>query len=63
MWEIFNAKKEIDETGIFMLEPYRDDQIPVVMVHGLMSYPATWVQMFNDLRGDAELRKKYQFWS
>lgn len=59
---IFAAKDEIDETGIYMLEPYHEDQIPVVMVHGLMSYPSTWVQMFNDLRGDPELRKKYQFW-
>ena len=62
IWEVFAAKDKINETGIYMLEPYRDDQIPVVMVHGLMSYPTTWVQMFNDLRGDPELRKKYQFW-
>lgn len=62
VWEVFAAKDKIDEAGVYMLEPYRDDQIPVVMVHGLMSYPATWVQMFNDLRGDPELRKKYQFW-
>jgi pimeloyl-ACP methyl ester carboxylesterase len=45
-----------------MLEPYRPDKIPVVMVHGLMSSPATWAGMFNDLRGDPELRKRYQFW-
>ncbi|MBW8016310.1 MAG: alpha/beta hydrolase [Planctomycetes bacterium] len=62
VWEVFAAKDEIEDAGIYMLEPFRHDQIPVVMVHGLMSYPATWSQMFNDLRGDAELRKKYQFW-
>lgn len=62
VWEVFEVTAEIEETGIYMLEPYRDDQIPVVMVHGLMSYPATWVQMFNDLRGDPGIRSKYQFW-
>jgi len=62
VWEVFEATADIEETGVYMLEPYREDQIPVVMVHGLMSYPATWVQMFNDLRGDPEIRNKYQCW-
>ncbi len=53
---------ELKNAGIYMLEPYRPDKIPVVMVHGLMSSPATWTAMFNDLRGDAQLRKRYQFW-
>jgi pimeloyl-ACP methyl ester carboxylesterase len=53
---------ELENAGIYMLEPYRPDKIPVVMVHGLMSSPATWAAMFNDLRGDAQLREKYQFW-
>jgi pimeloyl-ACP methyl ester carboxylesterase len=53
---------ELENSGIYMLEPYRPDKIPVVMVHGLMSSPATWAPMFNDLRGDARLRERYQFW-
>jgi hypothetical protein len=62
----FTAMKRSDvyleQTGISMLEPYREDKIPVVMVHGLMSSPQTWVNMFNDLRGDPEIRDNYQFW-
>jgi triacylglycerol esterase/lipase EstA (alpha/beta hydrolase family) len=62
----FAAMKRSDiylkQTGISMLEPYRHNKIPVVMVHGLMSTPETWVHMFNDLRGDPEIRDKYQFW-
>jgi len=27
-----------------------------------MSSPETWIEMFNDLRGDPKLRSKYQFW-
>ena len=56
------TRKDLEFAGMYMLEPYRPDQIPVVMVHGLMSYPSTWIQMFNDLRGDPLIRSKYQFW-
>jgi hypothetical protein len=48
--------------GLFMLEPYDPNRIPVVMVHGLWSSPTTWMEMFNDLRSWREIREKYQFW-
>lgn len=49
-------------TGLYMLEPYDPNRIPVVMIHGLWSSPLTWMEMFNDLRSDPKLRQKYQFW-
>jgi pimeloyl-ACP methyl ester carboxylesterase len=49
-------------TGLYMLEPFRADRIPVVMVHGLWSSPVTWMEMFNDLRSDPAIRANYQFW-
>jgi pimeloyl-ACP methyl ester carboxylesterase len=49
-------------SGIYMLEPYQRGKIPVLMVHGLLSSPSTWVQMFNDLRADRAIRDRYQFW-
>ncbi|MBW8035594.1 MAG: alpha/beta hydrolase, partial [Planctomycetes bacterium] len=52
----------LSDAGMVMLEPYRTDQIPVVMVHGLYSSPETWVGMFNDLRGDPVIRENFQFW-
>lgn len=48
--------------GLFMLEPYDPNKIPVVMVHGLWSSPVTWMEMFNDLRSFPEIRERYQFW-
>ena len=48
--------------GLYMLEPYDPEKIPVVMVHGLWSSPVTWMEMFNDLRSDPQIRKYYQFW-
>lgn len=51
-----------DNRGIYMLEPFDPNRIPVLMVHGLWSNPVTWMPMFNDLRSFTELRKNYQFW-
>lgn len=62
IYNLLNSDSEVKSAGLYMLEPYRPDKIPVVMVHGLMSSPSTWAAMFNDLRGDLELRKRYQFW-
>ncbi|MFO0888796.1 MAG: alpha/beta fold hydrolase [Isosphaeraceae bacterium] len=49
-------------TGLFMIDPYQPGKIPLVFVHGLMSSPEAWDNAMNDLRGDPELRKHYQFW-
>ncbi len=48
--------------GLYMVEPYDPNRIPVVMVHGLWSSPTAWMEMFNDLRSFSEIRSKYQFW-
>lgn len=48
--------------GLYMLEAYDPEKIPVLMVHGLWSSPLTWMQMFNDLRAYPEIRDHYQFW-
>lgn len=48
--------------GLYMLEPYDPSKMPVVMVHGLWSSPITWMEMYNDLRSDPQLRDHYQFW-
>jgi hypothetical protein len=44
------------------VEPFDSSKMPVVMVHGLWSSPITWMEMYNDLRSDPEVRKNYQFW-
>jgi len=48
--------------GLFAYEPYQPDKIPVIFIHGLMSSPETWTQMFNALRVNPKIRKNYQFW-
>ncbi len=59
---LLNANFANDYEGLYMLEPYDPKKIPVVMIHGLWSSPVTWLQMFNDLRADREIRERYQFW-
>ena len=49
-------------SGVYMVQPYDPDRIPVLMVHGVWSSPMTWMEMFNDLQADPEIRRKYQFW-
>lgn len=48
--------------GLYMVEAYDPQKIPVVMVHGLWSSPMTWMEMFNDLLAYPEIRSNYQFW-
>lgn len=48
--------------GLYMLQPYEQGKIPVVMIHGLWSGPMTWVEMFNELRSLPEIRQHFQFW-
>jgi triacylglycerol esterase/lipase EstA (alpha/beta hydrolase family) len=34
----------------------------VLVIHGLMDTPVTWVPLLNDLRADKDIRHNYQFW-
>jgi hypothetical protein len=44
------------------MEPYNPNKSVVLVIHGLMDTPATWVPLLNDLRGDKDIRRNYQFW-
>lgn len=47
--------------GLMLLRPYQPDKIPVVMVHGLMSSPLSWIPMLNELLRDPNIQRRYQF--
>jgi len=47
--------------GLYLLTPYKKNKIPVILVHGLMSSPRTWMQLTNSLLGNKTIREKYQF--
>src|SRR5205085_12244551 len=56
------SARYIEKTGLYFLQPYDPDRIPLVFVHGLASSPFTWVKTINGLQADPEIRKRYQFW-
>lgn len=59
---LFHVDKARKLAGLYMVQPYQPDKIPVVMIHGLYSSPMTWLEAFNDLRSNPEFRDRYQFW-
>jgi pimeloyl-ACP methyl ester carboxylesterase len=58
----FSTTKYPAPTGLYFLQPYDPDRIPLVFVHGLFSTPWSWAQTINGLQADPEIRKHYQFW-
>ena len=59
--KVGKTQEERQLQGLYLLEPYDPNKIPVVMSHGLASSPVTWVEMYNALRSSKGLRSGYQF--
>ena len=59
---VFRSGHYIDRTGLYFLQPYDPDRIPLVFVHGLFSTPFTGCKRSMDSRRIPEIRKHYQFW-
>ena len=57
-----NPSKLREMSNIFIMEPYSPDKIPLLLVHGLYSSPATFLEMYNDFLGNPEIRLGYQIW-
>jgi pimeloyl-ACP methyl ester carboxylesterase len=50
------------EERLVMLSPYRPGRIPLVLIHGTFSSPATWAELVNELENDPEISRSYQPW-
>jgi pimeloyl-ACP methyl ester carboxylesterase len=59
---LLNPAKYAETAHISRLQPYDPNKTVVLVIHGLMDSPATWTPMLNRLRGDADIRRNYQFW-
>lgn len=59
---LFTRQPEATLPKLFMLEPYDPDKRVIIMLHGLASSPATWVNLTNDILNDDKLRDNYQVW-
>lgn len=59
---MFSPSKHETSARLAQLQPYDSSKIPVLFIHGLGNSPATWSPMFNYLRNDEQIRRRYQFW-
>jgi pimeloyl-ACP methyl ester carboxylesterase len=59
---MIRVEKYLSNAGLYMIEPYDPNRIPVIFVHGLMSTPLMWLNAMNELHADENLRGRYQFW-
>jgi len=57
----FEFEKTLDHLGLFLMQPYDPDKIPIVMIHGLLSSPREWTQLTNTVFGN-DLTQRYQVW-
>ncbi len=51
-----------EETGLYFLQAYDPEKIPLVFVHGLVSSPDAFKSMINDLAPNPWFREHYQIW-
>ncbi len=61
-WTAFRAPSRFNATGLYLLEPYLPDRIPLILIHGLASDALTWEQTIVSLRSDPEINARYQIW-
>lgn len=64
MWGLegfFKADERAKISGIYLLEPYDPNRIPVLLIHGLISVPIIWRDIIPDMTSDPEISKRYQF--
>jgi len=59
---LLNPSRYDDTARLNFVQPYDPKRIPVLLVHGLDSTPATFARMYTNLLRDEEIRKRYQFW-
>lgn len=52
----------VDRPELRFLEPYQADKIPLIFVHGLISAPATFLEVADVVRAVPSLRNRYQIW-
>ena len=59
---LFRPEGFQESTRLARLQPFDPTKIPVLFIHGLGDSQATWAPMIESLRGDATIRKNFQFW-
>ncbi|MEW6077902.1 MAG: hypothetical protein AB1724_08830 [Thermodesulfobacteriota bacterium] len=59
---LFRLGRSPFKPGLYASHPYAPGRIPIVFVHGTMSSPVWWAEMFNTLSSDPRIRQRFQIW-
>ena len=57
-----NRNQAEKNTGLYLLEAFDPEKIPVLFVHGLLDDIRTWETMVAALKTDPEITERFQFW-
>lgn len=57
----FFANQRISQAGLYLLQPYDPERIPVLLTHGLFSSSVIWRDVLAELMADPEISTRYQF--
>ena len=57
----FEADERIETSGLFLMEAYDPNRIPVILIHGLLSGSSIWRDILPEMTSDPEVSKRFQF--
>jgi len=60
---LIDVQGNLSTCGLYMMQPYDPNKIPVIFVHGLLSTPQMWYNDINEIEADPELRGHFQYWA
>lgn len=60
LFGFLNARKRAKDSGIYLLEPYDPDRIPILLSHGLVSAPIIWREIVPELMSEPDIAQNYQ---
>jgi pimeloyl-ACP methyl ester carboxylesterase len=60
---VFRPAKYSDRMGMYLEPRFDPNKIPLILVHGLVSSPMTWVDPMNEVLADPLVRKHYQIYT
>ena len=60
LFGFLNARQRAKDSGIYLLEPYDPNRIPVLLSHGLVSAPIIWREIVPELMSEPDIARCYQ---
>jgi len=61
-WGMIGGAEVGKRSGLFLLDDYDPNKIPIIMIHGVAGSPLIWARLSNAIAGDAGLHRRYQIW-